>query len=164
MLPCAIALVFNPTKTHILLHKRQDVPVWVLPGGGIDPNETPEEATIREVEEETGLKVRIERPVAEYTPLNRLARPTFTFECRVEEGELTLGEETADVGFFALEALPSSLFPLHRHWIDAAVRPANEVVREPITQVTYGKLAWEVCRHPWWILRYFYTRFTRNSQ
>lgn len=32
-------------------------PRWITPGGGIDPGETPVEAAIRELFEETGLKV-----------------------------------------------------------------------------------------------------------
>ncbi len=32
--------------------------VWTLPGGGVNKDETPEEAAIREASEETGLKVR----------------------------------------------------------------------------------------------------------
>jgi 8-oxo-dGTP pyrophosphatase MutT (NUDIX family) len=32
--------------------------VWTLPGGGVNKNETPEQAAIREASEETGLKVR----------------------------------------------------------------------------------------------------------
>lgn len=35
--------------------------LWQLPGGGLDPGESPAEALIREVNEETGQKVRINR-------------------------------------------------------------------------------------------------------
>lgn len=37
---------------------------WTLPGGGIDPGESPSEAVLREVYEEAGQKVRIERVLA----------------------------------------------------------------------------------------------------
>ena len=43
---------------------------WVTPGGGIDPGETPREAAVRELEEETGLTVMSHRllgPVATRT-------------------------------------------------------------------------------------------------
>lgn len=39
---------------------------WCLPGGAIDPGETPEQAVVREVEEELGLKVRPVRKLWEW--------------------------------------------------------------------------------------------------
>lgn len=61
----ASALVVNK-KGEVLLTQRHDLRVWVFPGGGINKNEAPAEAAKREVEEETGLKVKIVRLVAVY--------------------------------------------------------------------------------------------------
>ncbi|WTA94867.1 NUDIX hydrolase (plasmid) [Streptomyces cyaneofuscatus] len=48
--------VFDTTLTHVLLvnHRWRG---WVAPGGKVDPGETPREAAVREVFEETGLAV-----------------------------------------------------------------------------------------------------------
>ena len=45
-------IVFNNDKTEVLLIKRRDIPVWVLPGGGLDQGESPETGAVREVLEE----------------------------------------------------------------------------------------------------------------
>ena len=53
----------------ILLVKRLTVPFsgyWALPGGRLDSGETVEATIIREVKEETGLKVIIVRKIGEY--------------------------------------------------------------------------------------------------
>ena len=43
----------------VLLHWHKKVKAWLPPGGHIDENEDPVEATIREVMEETGLSVEV---------------------------------------------------------------------------------------------------------
>ena len=36
-------ILFDESKTKVCLIKRRDVPVWVLPGGGVDPFEKSED-------------------------------------------------------------------------------------------------------------------------
>ena len=56
---CASAFVINPLNKKILLVKHHLFNKWVQPGGHIEENELPEEAAIREVYEETGVKITL---------------------------------------------------------------------------------------------------------
>jgi 8-oxo-dGTP diphosphatase len=154
----SLAIIFDRDKKQLLLVKRRDVPVWVLPGGGIDPGETPEEAAIREVLEETGLRVSLLRKTGEYTPINRLSSPTHVYECGIEEGELQTGSETAAAAFWPLTQLPDSFFHLHRDWLEDALLGLSMPVRKEISQVTYKALTAYALRHPLIFLRFLWTR------
>ena len=56
---CASVFVINPEDKKILLVKHKKFNKWVQPGGHIEDEETPEEAALREVYEETGVKVTL---------------------------------------------------------------------------------------------------------
>jgi 8-oxo-dGTP pyrophosphatase MutT (NUDIX family) len=58
-LVAAHVLVIDPQERVLLLHGRGLGPAgyWVLPGGGVEPGETPVQAAIREVWQETGLRL-----------------------------------------------------------------------------------------------------------
>jgi len=60
VMPSVTGLVFDDAG-RLLLVQHADRNIWVLPGGAIDPGETPADALVREMWEETGLHVR---PVA----------------------------------------------------------------------------------------------------
>ena len=63
----AAAIIMFPAN-KILLIKRGTVvfrDYWALPGGNVEAGETVEEAVVREVREETGLKVKILRKIGE---------------------------------------------------------------------------------------------------
>ncbi len=66
--------------------------VWVLPGGGIEPGESEAMCVVRELHEETGLRVAVERLIVHQTlPLNPYYAARKTFLCRVLSGEATPG-------------------------------------------------------------------------
>jgi len=51
--------VFVVHDGRVLLHFHPKLGKWLPPGGHIEPNELPDEAAVREVVEETGLRVRL---------------------------------------------------------------------------------------------------------
>jgi len=57
--------VIVPSRDRILMvqHRDEDGLFWILPGGGVEPGETPAEAAVREVWEEAGARCRIVRPL-----------------------------------------------------------------------------------------------------
>lgn len=64
---------------------------WEWPGGHVDENETVEECAIREVEEETGLKVKLKAILGVYSEPGRDPRgPTITtaFVAKAVSGKL----------------------------------------------------------------------------
>ena len=83
---------------------------WSLPGGYVDRGEVVEEAAAREVQEETGLVVEVERLVGLYS---RRGHPVLVavFAARETGGTLEAGAETSDVDFFSLDSLPPLAFP-----------------------------------------------------
>jgi ADP-ribose pyrophosphatase YjhB (NUDIX family) len=51
--------VFVVHNDHVLLHPHRKLGIWLPPGGHIEPDELPDEAALREVEEESGLVVEL---------------------------------------------------------------------------------------------------------
>lgn len=154
----AVGITFNQDKTKVLLIKRRDVPIWVFPGGGIEKDEAPEKAVLREVWEETGLRVCLVRKIAFYTPLNKLAEPTHLFECREVDGALRTGCETQDLAYFDLENLPKNFFIVHSDWLQDALANHQEILNQPLWRVTYGELMKYFCRHPLHVIKFLLSR------
>lgn len=140
-------VVLSEDRSQVLLIKRQDIPVWVLPGGGLEPGESPEEGVVREVQEETGCEVAIVRKVAEYLPVNRMTRFTHLFECRLIQGTPRATEESRESRFFPLNALPL-MPPPYLSWIQDAQRNLPDLIRKKISGVNYWVLLKLFLLHP----------------
>jgi 8-oxo-dGTP diphosphatase len=150
-------IVFNESRTEVLLIKRLDIPVWVLPGGGLDPGELPEVGAVREVLEETGYVSTVVRKVAEYLPVNKMTQFSHLFECRIESGSPKTGPETKEVRFFPLNALPA-LPPPYEGWIRDAAANHGAMLRKRIEGVSYWVLFKLFAMHPILVGRYLLTK------
>lgn len=111
---------------RVLLGHRRDADFWGLPGGGWETGETPWDGAVREVREETGLEVAVERLAGVYswTTTDELI---FTFVCRMVGGTLSTSDETSAVRFFPPDALPPNTFVEHARRIRDALAPADGV-------------------------------------
>lgn len=152
-----IGAIFSPDRKEVLLVKRRDVPVWVLPGGGIDAKESSEEAIIREILEETGFTVKIERLVGLYIPISALSKFTHLYECAILKGSAKTSSETQDIQFFPLKNLPKLLPPPFKEWIEDAYLQQPFLQKE-LRSVTYRALFSHIIKHPILVLRFLYAR------
>ncbi len=157
----AAGIVFNKTRKGVLLVKRRDLPVWVVPGGGIDPDEEPKNASKRETEEETGYKVKVVRQTGVYQKqTNKPTGKTYVFECRVVSGKPRLGKETAAVRYWPLKRLPSQLPFYQKVWVEDAAKNLESVI-ERKQDINTKKLFLYYLRSPEIILTYLYRQLTR---
>jgi len=152
------SILFNPDKTEVLLIKRRDIPVWVLPGGGIDQGESPDAAAAREAVEETGFQVEIARKIAYYQPANRITRPTHFYECKILGGEASTGDETKEIQFFPLQDLPKTLVPFYKTWIDDALQNSAQILNKKIEKTSYWTFLHYLICHPILVTRFLLTR------
>jgi 8-oxo-dGTP diphosphatase len=148
--------VFSLDRTAVLLVLRRDVPVWVLPGGGIEKGETPEEAIVREILEETGFHVKVKRLAGVYTPINRLAKYTHLYECTIISGQLSDSDETKSVQFFPLTSLPP-MPPPYQEWIFEA-HDSTTTIHRCLTSVSYWALVKNILLHPILVSRFILSR------
>ena len=108
---------------------------WELPGGGADPGESPDETAIREVREETGLDVVIERLTGVYyegDPRPEIGqRPLLHFVFLVRalgtQTPVSSSPEIGEVGWWPLDALPTPISDFTERRIRDAMsgRPAD---------------------------------------
>jgi len=125
----------------ILLVKPVYRKAWCLPGGLIGRNEDPAVAAVREVWEETGLRVGLVGPGAAVVDA-RPRRVDLVFRAAPEDEDAALSRESPeidDLGWYRLDELPS-LAPETRSALDALAHPE----RGPLhVQVADGE-RWEV--------------------
>ena len=110
----AVSAIIADGEGKILLQRRRDNEFWALPGGKVELEESVAQAIIREVEEETGLRVKVIRLVGVYSDPEHIIeysngeiRRQFSLSlaCSIESGSLLVSEESYEVKFFSVDDL-----------------------------------------------------------
>ncbi|WP_285858841.1 NUDIX hydrolase [Paenibacillus sp. MER 99-2] len=107
------AIVLNE-EGQILLQRRRDKNAWGFPGGAMELGESAEETAIREVKEETGVTIFVEKLIGVYTKYfdkyangDQAQTISFFYQGRISDGELiSSNEESIEVQFFDPNEVP----------------------------------------------------------
>jgi ADP-ribose pyrophosphatase YjhB (NUDIX family) len=113
LVPCVGAVVHDAAGRLLLIQRGHDPHrgSWTLPGGRVEGGETPEQAIVREVREETGLDVRVGAVVGRVVvPAGNVQFDVVDFACTpVDPAAVPVpGDDAADVRFVdraAMDAL-----------------------------------------------------------
>lgn len=84
----SMALVVRDEKILMVQTFRRGRYIWELPGGGIEKGETPEEAALRELQEECGLTGVINRPLNTLHCKDGSVEYVFLVEVSAEQKEI----------------------------------------------------------------------------
>lgn len=111
--PAAAAVVLDSARRVLLI--RRTIPpfagAWALPAGYQDIDESPPDAVVREVREETGIEVEVVRLLDLLHVPDDPRKPAniAVFLCRVIGGSLRAGDDASAAAWFPLDALPEEI-------------------------------------------------------
>jgi 8-oxo-dGTP diphosphatase len=148
----AIGITFNK-KGQLLLVKRRDIPIWVMPGGRIEPSETPQKAAVRESFEESGYKVKIIRKIAEYRDPKH-TRVNHIFECKITGGLPTIGPESKEVVCFDLDKLPEPRSPAIDLWLSDLNLRKSAIIKKDLEATSVKDIVKTYYQYPVVVFRY----------
>lgn len=123
------ATAFVAWRGRLLLHRHAKLNMWLPCGGHLEPGETPDEAAVREVFEESGVKVELvgERALEAAVP-RQLLRPRG-----VQLERIAPGHEHIDLIYYArpLEPYEGSL---HAGELGLGWYGPDQIARLPLTE------------------------------
>ena len=110
-------VITKEMEPRVLLIERGFEPFkgcWALPGGFMNMDETTEQCAIRELEEETGLRVNDLQQIGAFSKVDRDPRGrtiTVAYLIRIDEAVPVTGlDDAAKAAWFPLSALPPLAF------------------------------------------------------
>lgn len=130
MVPTVSAVVFDAGGKLLLIHENYDRRRYGFPGGRVEFGESPADAVVREVREETLCDVRVDHLIGLYCFAD-VPFLSFVFACTIIDGIPSVpgSGEIDEVGWFDPANLPSPLTITLRHALDDILAGARGVVR-----------------------------------
>ena len=104
-----VRVVATDGEGRVMLVRHTYLHGWWLPGGGVDRGETTQDAAVRELREETGLKATVPPRLISVHSNERFFKGDHVLVYGVdayEIGERTSHGEIAEIGWFPPDALP----------------------------------------------------------
>ena len=128
-------VITKEAEPKVLLIERGEEPFkgcWAFPGGFMNMDETTEQCAIRELEEETNLKVSEVHQIGAYSKVDRDPRGrtvTVAYLAIIDTPMTIKGQDdAAKAQWFPLTALPELAFD-HDEIVRDAIKKYNEIVK-----------------------------------
>jgi ADP-ribose pyrophosphatase YjhB (NUDIX family) len=119
-------VIIKNQEGKILMLNRANFPFgWACPAGHVEENETPEDAAVREVFEESNLNIKkhklLTREIVEWNDCKRGGKghDWFLFETSTWKGELKNNGESKAIGWFSIKEIKKmELEEVWKYWFE----------------------------------------------
>ena len=129
-------VIAQEPEAKVLLIERADDPYkgcWAFPGGFLNMDETTEQCAIRELEEETGMKVGVIHQIGAYSKVDRDPRGrtiTVAYLTIIDEPVAVTGQDdAARAEWWSLSALPELAFD-HDEIMTDSIKVYSQIIRQ----------------------------------
>jgi 8-oxo-dGTP diphosphatase len=124
----SVAAAVVNEQGKVLAIRRSDNGHWEPPGGILELDESIHEGLIREVQEETGLRVEPERLTGVYKNLRR-GIVALVFRCHVLTGRPRTGAEAAEIAWLGPDEISDRMDEAYAVRLLDALHPGDPAIR-----------------------------------